>query len=101
MNNTTPLRLTTSNPTLRQQCQHVLILRYPASTPEKLTSFFAGAFGTFTSDYITNSTFATPRDMVLVVNGGEVAQPLSGQLTRPVNLRQQFSCGRLLSTECR
>ncbi|MBW3128250.1 TonB-dependent receptor [Hymenobacter profundi] len=91
VNNANPLQLTTGNPNLRQQYQHVLALRYSASKPEKSTSFFAGIFGTITDDYITNSTFVTPRDTVLTINGGEVALPLGGQLTRPVNLGQQFS----------
>ena len=91
VNNSNPLQLTTGNPNLRQQYQHVLSLRYSAAKPEKSTNFFGGLFGTYTSDYITNSTFVTPNDTLLTLNGTQVNLPLGGQLTSPVNLGNQFS----------
>ena len=91
VNNSNPLQLTTGNPNLRQQYQHVLALRYSAAQPEKSTNFFAGLFGNYTTSYITNSTFVTPRDTLLDLNGTRVNLPLGGQLTRPVNLGNQLA----------
>ena len=91
VNNSNPLQLTTGNPNLSQQYQHVMTLRYSASKPEKSTSFFVGAFATFTDNYITNSTFVALRDTSIAINGGVVQLPLGGQLTRPVNLGQQYT----------
>ncbi|OUJ75414.1 outer membrane beta-barrel protein [Hymenobacter crusticola] len=91
VNNSNPLQLTTGNPDLIQQYQHVMTLRYSASKPEKSTSFFVGAFATFTDNFITNSTFVALRDTTIAINGGVVQLPLGGQLTRPVNLGQQYT----------
>ncbi|GGE95765.1 TonB-dependent receptor [Hymenobacter cavernae] len=91
VNNSNPLQLTTGNPNLIQQYQHVMTLRYSTSKPEKSTSFFVGAFATFTDNYITNSTFVALRDTTININGGVVQLPLGGQLTRPVNLGQQYT----------
>ncbi|MBC6990655.1 TonB-dependent receptor [Hymenobacter sp. BT491] len=91
VNNANPLQLTTGNPNLNQQFQHTATLRYSAAKPESSTSFFAGIFGSFTNNYITNSTFVAPQDTVININGGRVLLPVGGQLTRPINLGQQYS----------
>ncbi|UOQ65421.1 TonB-dependent receptor [Hymenobacter volaticus] len=88
VNNSNPLQLTTGNPNLRQATQHNFNIRYSSAVPEKSTSFFVALNGSLTNNYITNSTiYATDEPL----NVGGVVIPVGGQLTRPVNLDQQYS----------
>ncbi|HEX8425163.1 TonB-dependent receptor [Hymenobacter sp.] len=88
VNNSNPLQLTTGNPDLRQATQHNFNIRYSSAVPEKSTSFFVTLNGSLTNNYITNSTIYAI-DEPLTVSG--VVIPVGGQLTRPVNLDQQYS----------
>ncbi|MBB4600222.1 MULTISPECIES: TonB-dependent receptor [Hymenobacter] len=88
VNNSNPLQLTTGNPDLRQENRHNLFVRYSAAVPEKSTSFFALLGGSYIDNYITNNTIYAGTEPV-VVDG--VVIPAGGQLTRPVNLNQQYS----------
>ncbi|UOQ83168.1 outer membrane beta-barrel family protein [Hymenobacter sp. 5414T-23] len=88
VNNANPLQLTTGNPNLRQENQHNLFIRYSSAVPEKSRSFFALIGGSYTNNYITNSTIYAAGGPV-VVDG--IVIPAGGQLTRPVNLDQQYS----------
>ncbi|TGE10249.1 TonB-dependent receptor [Hymenobacter fodinae] len=88
VNNANPLQLTTGNPNLRQENQHNLFIRYSSAVPEKSRSFFALIGGSYTDNYITNSTIYAAGGPV-IVDG--IVIPAGGQLTRPVNLDQQYS----------
>ncbi|MBO0359341.1 TonB-dependent receptor [Hymenobacter sp. BT186] len=88
VNNSNPLQLTTGNPNLRQSNQHSLNIRYSSAVPEKSTSFFVALNGSLTDQYITNSTIYATNEPIEV---GGVVIPVGGQLTRPVNLDQQYS----------
>ncbi|MBC6606501.1 TonB-dependent receptor [Hymenobacter sp. BT188] len=97
VNNANPLQLTTGNPALEQQTQHSATIRYSAAQPGKSTTFFALLLGNFTDNYITNSTFIATEDTELQLNGGVVRLPAGGQLTRPINLGQQYNFRGVLS----
>ncbi|SNC75166.1 Outer membrane protein beta-barrel family protein [Hymenobacter gelipurpurascens] len=88
VNNANPLQLTTGNPNLRQENQHNLNFRYSSAVPEKSTSFFALIGGSYTNNYITNSTIYAAGGPI-TLDG--IVIPAGGQLTRPVNLDQQYS----------
>ncbi len=88
VNNANPLQLTTGNPNLRQENQHNLFLRYSSAVPEKSTSFFALLSGSYTNNYITNSTVYAASGPVTFEG---IVIPAGGQLTRPVNLDKQYS----------
>ncbi|SHK56735.1 TonB-dependent receptor [Hymenobacter psychrotolerans] len=94
VNNANPLQLTTGNPDLRQEYRHNLFLRYSSAVPEKSTSFFALIGGSYTNNYITNSTVYAGTEPLTV---GGVTIPVGGQLTRPVNLNQQYTLRSLLN----
>ncbi|WP_139925876.1 TonB-dependent receptor [Hymenobacter sp. DG01] len=88
VNNSNPLQLTTGNPNLRQENRHNLFVRYSSAVPEKSTSFFALLGGSYIDNYITNNTIYAGAEPLVV---GGVVIPAGGQLTRPVNLNQQYS----------
>ncbi|MBT9391750.1 TonB-dependent receptor [Hymenobacter sp. NST-14] len=88
VNNANPLQLTTGNPNLRQETSQRLFVRYSSAVPEKSTSFFAFLGGNYTNNYITNNTVYAGTAPI-VVDG--ITIPAGGQLTRPVNLDQQYS----------
>ncbi|KUG06669.1 TonB-dependent receptor [Solirubrum puertoriconensis] len=87
VNNSNPLQITTGNPLLQQEFTHNLFVRYSAAKPEKSTSFFALIGGSYTDNYITNSTRIVDRPTAI----GGVIVPAGGQITRPVNLNQQYT----------
>ncbi|RSK51402.1 TonB-dependent receptor [Hymenobacter rigui] len=88
VNNANPLQLTTGNPNLRQETRHNVFVRYSSAVPEKSTSFFALLGGSYVNNYITNNTIYAGTAPV-TVDG--VVIPAGGQLTRPVNLNQQYT----------
>ncbi|RFP63349.1 TonB-dependent receptor, partial [Hymenobacter lapidiphilus] len=88
VNNANPLQLTTGNPNLRQESRQNLFVRYSSAVPEKSRSFFAFLGGSYVSNYITNNTIYASGEP-LTVDG--IVIPAGGQLTRPVNLNQQYS----------
>ncbi|AYA38642.1 TonB-dependent receptor [Hymenobacter oligotrophus] len=87
VNNANPLQITTGNPLLQQEFTHNLFVRYSAAKPEKSTSFFALIGGSHTDNFITNSTRIVERPTAI----GGVIVPAGGQITRPVNLNQQYT----------
>ncbi|OON68995.1 outer membrane beta-barrel protein [Hymenobacter sp. CRA2] len=87
VNNSNPLQITTGNPNLRQENTHNLFLRYSSANVEKSTSFFALIGGSYTDNYISNSTQILTRPE----NIGGVVVPAGGQITRPINLNEQYS----------
>ncbi|NVO86254.1 TonB-dependent receptor [Hymenobacter terrestris] len=88
VNNSNPLQLTTGNPNLRQEIRRNLFVRYSSAVPEKSRSFFAFLGGSYIDNYITNNTIYASGEP-LTVDG--IVIPAGGQLTRPVNLNQQYS----------
>ncbi|SDX89722.1 outer membrane beta-barrel protein [Hymenobacter psychrophilus] len=88
VNNSNPLQLTTGNPNLRQETRQNLFVRYSSAVPEKSRSFFAFLGGSYVNNYITNNTIYAS-GAPLTVDG--IVIPAGGQLTRPVNLSQQYS----------
>lgn len=88
INNSNPLQLTTGNPNLEQDWQNNVTLRYSSANAEKSSSFFALLSGTYTQDYIVNSTFITPRDSTLAPG---IVLAAGSQLSRPVNLDGYFT----------
>jgi len=82
LNNTNPTQLSIGNPALQQNYDNTVFLRYSASNTEKATSFFAMVAGTYTNNYIANSTFTATKDTVR--NG--IALRRGTQITQPVNV---------------
>lgn len=95
IDNSNPLQLSTGNPDLKQEYNHVLTLRFNRNNPQKATSFFAFLTATTTAANITNTTYLARHDTV-VANG--VVLYAGSQLTRPVNLDGARSI-RLFVTE--
>jgi len=82
VDNTNPLQLRIGNPDLEQNYSHTLFTRYSKTTTDKSSIFYVLLSGTYTQDYVANSTFIAPQDTVL--NGLSLAR--GAQLIRPVNL---------------
>ena len=98
VNNSNPLQLTIGNPTLRQEFQHSLNIRYSASNPEVSSNFFALLSGSFTQNPISNRTIVAARDTIVTPEGAPpVRLPAVGQLTQPTNLSQEYSVRSLIS----
>jgi hypothetical protein len=83
VDNTNPLQLSTGNPTLRQNRQYSINLRYSAVNSENNTSFFMYANTTFINDYIGNSTRIATGDSTVV---GNTVLASGVQINRPVNI---------------
>ncbi len=83
VNNSNPMLLRTGNPNLDHSYSHFFTSRYTTSNNEKLTNFFVFVMGSFTNDYIGNSTLIARRDTILP-NGIKLKQ--GSQLAMPVNL---------------
>lgn len=88
LDNTNPLQLRTGNSALVQDFRHQVSARYSATNTERSTSFFALLSGTYTQDYIGNSTFIAERD---TVTADGIALQRGAQLSQPVNLDGYFN----------
>lgn len=88
INNSNPLQLTTGNPDLTQDWQNSLTVRYSSSNTEKSTSLFVLVGGTYTQNYIVNSTFIAAADTVVAPG---IVLTSASQLSRPVNQDGYFS----------
>lgn len=98
VNNSNPLQLTIGNPTLRQEFQHSLNIRYSASSPEVSSNLFALISGSFTQNPISNRTLVAARDTMVVPEGAPAVRlPAGGQLIQPTNLSQQYALRSLVS----
>lgn len=87
LNNTNPTQLSIGNPDLKQNYENTVFMRYSSSNTEKGTSLFAMVAGTFTNNYIANSTYTAMQDTVL--NG--IALARGTQLTQPVNTNGYYN----------
>ena len=83
VDNSNPLQLTTGNPDLDQSFNHRLFLRYTKTNLEKASVFFFMISGSFTDNYIGNSTYLADRDNPIFA---ELNVQRGTQLSRPVNL---------------
>ncbi len=87
LNNDNPLQLTSGNPNLEQEYNHMLFMRYSSVDKKGNGSFFAMLGGTVTNNYIGNNTTVALRDTS--VDGVPLAA--GTQLTRPANLDGRVS----------
>ena len=87
VDNSNPLLLRTGNPELRQDYSHNVSIRYGKTTTTKGTGLFLFANGSYTNNYIGNSTVIAIRDTV--VRGVELNR--GSQLSLPVNLDGNWS----------
>jgi hypothetical protein len=83
LDNSNPLQLSSGNQDLDQNYQHSVSLRYNVTNTEKSSVFFFLISGTFTQNYVGNSTVIASRETILE-NG--VVLPRGSQFTQPVNL---------------
>ncbi|MDO7852919.1 outer membrane beta-barrel protein [Hymenobacter convexus] len=98
VNNSNPLQLTIGNPTLRQEFQHSVNVRYSASNPEVSSNFFALLSGSYTQNPISNRTIVAARETTVTPEGAPpVTIPAGGQLTQPTNLSQEYNVRSLIS----
>jgi hypothetical protein len=98
VNNSNPLQLTIGNPTLRQEFQHSVNIRYSASNPEVSSNFFALLSGSYTQNPISNRTIVAARQTTVTPEGAPpVTIPAGGQLTQPTNLSQEYNVRSLIS----
>ncbi len=83
VNNTNPLQITSGNADLKQNYQHGGFMRYSASNPKTGGFFFAMMGGTYTQNYVGNSTIIASTDTTI---NGNVFLQRGAQYQQPVNL---------------
>lgn len=88
-----PLLLRTGNPSLKQDFENTLTLRYGKTKATNGNSFFVYAYGSYIRDYIGNATYIPTQDSTF--NG--VTMKRGSQITLPVNLNNYYS-GRTFAT---
>lgn len=88
LNNSNSLQLSTGNPDLRQNFQNNFSLRYSGVNTTKSTSLFILLGGTYTDDYIGNSTIIANQDTVVY---NDIVLAKGSQITRPVNLDNYYT----------
>lgn len=94
VDNTNPLFLKSGNPSLKQDYQNSLSIRYGATNAKTARSFFVFANATITQDYIGNATYLPKKDTAVINN---VIVAPGSQLSMPVNMDGYFS-GRTFLT---
>lgn len=94
INNSNSLQLTTGNPDLKQDFQQNLNVRYSAVNTDKATAFFAFFSGTFSNNYIGNSTLIANHD-TLVYN--HIFLQKGSQIQRPVNINGYYTLRSLFN----
>lgn len=93
LNNTNPLQLSIGNADLKQNYEQTMFMRYSGTNTDKATSFFAMFAGTYTLDYITNSTFTASNDTTL----DGISLTRGAQLIKPVNMDGYFNLRSFLT----
>lgn len=88
VNNNNPLQLTTGNPELKQDWQNNLNIRFSSANPDKNTSFFMFANGSYTRDYIGSATNIASMDSSV---GSGVILSGGSRITRPENTGTAYS----------
>jgi hypothetical protein len=88
LNNSNVLQLSIGNPNLRQNFQHNLFTRYSAVNTEKSTSMFVMLAGSYTNDYIGNSTIIAANDTTVFE---KIFLAKGSQISRPENLNNNYN----------
>lgn len=88
INNSNNLQLSTGNPDLKQNFQNNVFMRYTGINTSKSTSLFVMLGGTFTQNYIGNSTIIASNDTTVYNN---VFLARGSQITRPENLDNYYN----------
>jgi hypothetical protein len=88
LNNSNSLQLSTGNSDLNQNFQNNFSIRYQGVNTVKSTSLFILLGGTYTDNYIGNSTIIANQDTVVY---NDIALAKGSQITRPVNLDGYFN----------
>jgi len=83
INNNNPLMLSTGNPSLRQDYEQTLTIRYGKTRNTKASGLFVYFYANYAQNYIGNQTIFPTKDTVV---GKETVLKPGGQLTRPVNM---------------
>ncbi|MFL5754421.1 MAG: outer membrane beta-barrel protein [Bacteroidia bacterium] len=84
INNSNPLLLSTGNPNLKQSYDHNISIRYGNSNQAKAKSMFIFLNGTYTQNYIGNSTLIPVNDTTV---SSSLTLTRGMQLSAPVNLK--------------
>jgi hypothetical protein len=82
LNNNNPIQLSIGNPNLKQSFDNTVMIRYSVTNTEKASAFFFMISGTYSNNYIANSTLLASKDTV--VEGVKLVD--GTQLTTPVNV---------------
>lgn len=90
VDNSNPLQLSVGNPNLLQGYQHSLRGKYSKTNTEKSSVFFAMLSGTYTNNYIANSTYFSAADY-------DVTLEEDAQITVPVNLDSYYNLRSFLT----
>lgn len=94
VDNSDPLFLSTGNPELDQSYQHNMMIRYNATNTAKSTVFFFLLNGTYTQNYIGQSTFIPSQDTLLA---NSFLLQAGTQLSSPTNLGGQYQLRSFLT----
>ncbi len=94
VDNSNPLMLRQGNPGLQQAYQHNLFGRFASTNVDKATTFFALLGGSYTQQYVGQSTFTALQDTLL---DGNLMLQQGAQLTRPVNFDNSWSLRSFIS----
>jgi hypothetical protein len=94
IDNSNPIQLAIGNNTLDQSFNHRIFARYSKTNTEKATAFFFLISGSFTDNYIGNSTYLRETDNPIF---DDIELQPGAQLSRPVNLNGYWN-GRVYST---
>lgn len=88
LNNSNNLQLSIGNPDLRQTFQNNLSLRYSGVNTIKSTAIFVLLSGTYTNDYIGNSSIIAQHDTVVY---NDIVLAKGSQIIRPVNMDNYYT----------
>lgn len=88
LNNSNSLQLSIGNPELKQSFQNNLFMRYTAVNTKKSTSTFVMLGGTFTDNYIGNSTIIANIDTVVY---NKIVLAKGSQISRQENLSNYYN----------
>lgn len=94
IDNSNPLALSSGNPHLKQQYNHMVFGRFNVTNIQKATNFNIFMGGQLNSNYITNSSIIATSDTTLA--GGIVLQR-GAQYTQPVNMNGSWNARTALS----
>ena len=94
IDNTNPLQLSIGNSTLRQSTQYSLFARYNKTNTQKSTVLFAMLGGSFTNDYIAQSTYLSASDFP---QAADFDLDPDAQITQVANLDGYWNLRSLLT----